>query len=603
MQIIIDNKQALIKEGSSFEYVSENRLFTGSDAYTLAITFPLKDCPQNLAIFGNINRKDISLNRIVFDCEIRDRSFSKFGSITVVETSETEVKCQFLEGRSEQNFDITFVGTYINELELGGHVNTTITNPRDLMNPDFMDFKYVAMPWVNNNSDSGLAHNFVEYGRDAEGNIVWRYENINGLLGYRRVTFQPFLNYIIKKIAETIGYSIDITALEENEQTKYLLICNTLPYGWRLLDFARALPHWTVEEFFSKLETFLNGEFNIDHRQKTIKFNFTEDILINKQEIAIDSVLEAFSTGLSNDGSDCEYLLNKSITYKSEDTSTYKYGDCQWYIDMAKEQCVTFNTLEQLSDHIMSMKFSNGGFQFSDSGLYFVKEVNSYCVFRLIGRDNPGQEGSDGAIVTVYWKPQMLNYLASRINRDDNAPVEELDIVPVSIELADITQGFCIFLNPNSYSEDNNDVLDPDNPDLTFESSAQLNIENGEGESTLPEYYDKIHIAWWNGEFMDIENNKQPHPYVANIEFDFKGKPKILPFSFDLRKKIMANDKLPAINPKIKYTFKFLADSIPDVRAVFYIQGKKYICEKISATFTENGLSQLLKGEFYRVEE
>ena len=42
---------------------------------------------------------------------------------------------------------------------------------------------------------------------------------------------------------------------------------------------------------------------------------------------------------------------------------------------------------------------------------------------------------------------------------------------------------------------------------------------------------------------------------------------------------------------------------IPDVRSVFLIRGKRYICEKITATFTENGMSQLLKGVFYPIAE
>ena len=57
------------------------------------------------------------------------------------------------------------------------------------------------------------------------------------------------------------------------------------------------------------------------------------------------------------------------------------------------------------------------------------------------------------------------------------------------------------------------------------------------------------------------------------------------------------------IEPKMKTTFKFLADNIPDVRSVFLIRGKRYICEKITATFTENGMSQLLKGVFYPIVE
>ena len=34
---------------------------------------------------------------------------------------------------------------------------------------------------------------------------------------------------------------------------------------------------------------------------------------------------------------------------------------------------------------------------------------------------------------------------------------------------------------------------------------------------------------------------------------------------------------------------------------LFYINGKQFICEKITATFNEHGMSQLLKGDFYEV--
>ena len=57
------------------------------------------------------------------------------------------------------------------------------------------------------------------------------------------------------------------------------------------------------------------------------------------------------------------------------------------------------------------------------------------------------------------------------------------------------------------------------------------------------------------------------------------------------------------IKPKMKTTFKFIADNIPDVRSVFLIRGKRYVCEKMTATFTENGMSQLIKGVFYPIVE
>ena len=114
MEIRINGREAVLKKGTSFEYVAENRLFSGSDGYTLSITFPLRGCPENIAIFGRINRADVISDKVVFNCEIRHGRFFKAGSIAVTEISESEVKCQFLEGRSEQNFSQTFDDIYIN---------------------------------------------------------------------------------------------------------------------------------------------------------------------------------------------------------------------------------------------------------------------------------------------------------------------------------------------------------------------------------------------------------------------------------------------------------------------------------------------------------
>ena len=119
MEIIINGKQAFLKKNTSFDFIFENRLFTGSDSYTLTITFPLKGCARNIAIFGHIHRADVIKSKVVFDCDIRDGAFLKSGSITITEISDVEVKTQFLEGRSEQNFNETFDDIYLNEMDLG----------------------------------------------------------------------------------------------------------------------------------------------------------------------------------------------------------------------------------------------------------------------------------------------------------------------------------------------------------------------------------------------------------------------------------------------------------------------------------------------------
>lgn len=60
-----------------------------------------------------------------------------------------------------------------------------------------------------------------------------------------------------------MGYASDFFKWEEVDEYKYLLMCNTLPHAWYMPAFANALQHWTVEEYFEKLELYLSGEVRL----------------------------------------------------------------------------------------------------------------------------------------------------------------------------------------------------------------------------------------------------------------------------------------------------------------------------------------------------
>ncbi|MBO4978001.1 MAG: hypothetical protein J6C67_04715, partial [Muribaculaceae bacterium] len=117
------------------------------------------------------------------------------------------------------------------------------------------------------------------------------------------------------------------------------------------------------------------------------------------------------------------------------------------------------------------------------------------------------------------------------------------------------------------------------------------------------EYYDRIYIGWWDG--AQSPNGKFPHPYVEDIEIA-EDRRNFNNINFSLRiNHTTLNRRRTAhsINSRQKSTFKFLSDTIPNPRAVFFIRGKKYLCEKLTATFTEHGMSQLIKGVFYPIVE
>lgn len=128
-------------------------------------------------------------------------------------------------------------------------------------------------------------------------------------------------------------------------------------------------------------------------------------------------------------------------------------------------------------------------------------------------------------------------------------------------------------------------------------------IEGGE-QDTGEDYYDKIYMAFWDG--TNHFPTKLPCPIVDKVMTTNSSNAVVTSHSMRLIGRQSGNtthlqDQLRNIDGKKKYNFSFLSRTIPNPRALFYIRGARYICEKLTATFKEGGRSLLLKGVFYRV--
>lgn len=605
MHIYVNNKLAALKKGTSFEYVSENRLFSGSDGYTLTITFPLKGCPENIAIFGHINRADVVAQKVIFDCEIRDKGFYKFGSITITEISETEVKTQFLEGRSEQNFDKTFDKVYINELDLGAPptTSTSAIKPRTAWYPESSGCKYVALPWVNDYS--GNIQNLAEYVVDDavqnKGHFEWNKDKCTGL------SWQPYLLHITRKICEAVGYIADFSKWEEVEEYKYLLICNSLPHAWYMPGFANALPHWTVEEYFEKLELFLGGEFDFDHRGKRISFAFTQATLADKRPVCLEDVVEEHSTEVKVDEDRCEYLESKNLVYKDCDHEMWKFYSCDWFIKGWQNRVVRYNSMTELLNANRWLATWSGSHQRNSNRdkILYAADCDAYFIVWPISRKIVKYDFNLRRIIFEYkCRLQPVNLFGGRIvNDDEEAEQVEIEFVPAWIDDTEDKYGRVLFLSFSAYDEDTSSTGE-DESQYPFAKTISLStLEAGEKEKKA-EYYDRIYVGWFDGSNHYV-GNRLPYPNVEDIAIaDDWSNFAYVHFSMRINdRKIKRGQIMHNIEPKMKTTFKFIADNIPDVRSVFLIRGKRYICEKITATFTENGMSQLLKGVFYPIVE
>lgn len=595
MQIIIDGKEAVLKKGSSFDFIAENRLFSGSDSYTLTITFPLRDCPQNIEIFGHINRSELAIDHYVFDCEIRDRAFSRFGTLTITEISDIELKAQFLEGRAEQNFSKKFDEIYVNELDLGKYPSYSPADitPEEAWNPATTANEAVALPWVS--ADSGVSHNFADYD-ESSGKYSW-------ISDVRALSWQPYLIHIVRKICSAVGYTCDLSEWEADNVLSTLLICNTLPDSWEISGYARALPHWTVAEFLEKLKLFLRGEFEVDHRACHISFRFSHEVLENTIPQTIDKIVDEYSSSIDTEGDKCEYLETKAFRYADKSLPIWKYQSCDWLFKSLKDDDIIRyqDTYSMKEDNKALLSYNDkGGNHRQPAGSNVGKVLydgSLYYVLRNISRKENGKDDS-GRMTYIYTRIfQPINEFGAYVPPGaDIEDAEELEFVPACVDFTEDAYGNVLFLSFSSYSESSPqsatgvDILSSFDDDEFQKTGLQKMIESGEKESPA-EYYDVINLGLYHGFHKRgwvcplVSSVYDGAVYSRSMRINDGEDPRWQPFH--------------NIDRTRKVTFKFLSDDIPNPRALFYIHGRRYICEKITATFTEDGMSQLLKGEFW----
>ncbi|MDE6317323.1 MAG: hypothetical protein K2L73_02855 [Muribaculaceae bacterium] len=610
MNIFVNGRKASIKSGSSFDYISENRLFLGRDGYTLNIVFPLKDCRENTAIFGHLSRADVAKARISYQCEIIAGRTSLAGVLTVVKVSETEVECQFAEGKCEQTMTDPFEDVYVCNLDLGAYPETSIRNvsPLDAWRSIDEGGIAVALPWVNEKY-ADAPNNWVTYDAGTDS-YAWNKDN-------RRLSWQPYLIVIAERICRAIGYEYDFTEWWESDD-RFLIICNTLPASWEMFDFAKALPEWTVTEFFEKLELLLMCEFDFDHRVKSVSMRFSRNVVGDIAPVKIDTLVDSYDVEISaDDDIKCDYIAAKRLAYKECSHPMSKYYACDWFVKKY-ELVMRYDTLAELLEKNRRRDVSGSqpavywgepveGRNNASTVPYllYAADVDTYFVFYSVDTDRYASNRYTQVYILV-----PVNVFGSGSVDDDSTDTEAIEFVPACIMDTYIDEhddmGNMLFLslddNDEDYSMGGSRPIDDAREPQVVQPTPALYIERGEKEAAVA-FYDVVYVAYWTGHIL--EKGKSPCPFVDPIivsrewkDLHFSG-PSLRLAGSPLRQLNIHTVNLPAIDATQKFKFSWIDDSIPNPRAIFNIRGRRYLCEKITATFTEDGLSQLLKGEFY----
>ena len=237
---------------------------------------------------------------------------------------------------------------------------------------------------------------------------------------------------------------------------------------YRTAIFSKALPHWTVAEFFERLELLLEGEFDIDHRARSVTFRFSRDVLATIEDVCLEDVVDQHTVAVQVESPDCDYLYARNLRYADGGYKLWNYYSCDWLMERVahvpsvnfvwpagKIAATAYDTLQQLLDDNWRLREWTGGAdrQSNRQRLMYAADVDMYFICRPVSKelvDDKGRYYNRYACVL-----QPVNIFGARImDESDDAEAEEIDFIPARVDFTEPKYGRCLFVDVGDGSVD-----------------------------------------------------------------------------------------------------------------------------------------------------
>ncbi len=617
MTILVNNTPAVIKKEISFDYIAQNSLFDNKDDYTLQINFPLKDCLANQRIFGCYETVPAEVTPR-YNCQIIEGEFRKEGILKVLAVTTHEVQAQFIvaEGVSAEWEDIRLADLALTAVMLPVPPSVTLYDERTQQTIPSQD----------------------------EYDLMTAEEQQN-----TRPSRQVYIRSLIRAVAAALGYAIDDSALQDGYLYSHLLCLNpvydSVPSGLgptvRYYDLSPALPDWTVKHFFEQVERLFACRVVTDERNATLAL------------VPLTAFYSGNETVITpSDGHEVETLDDEQLSYWKD--TMLKYADtgdcdnCQWFIDKLEKEGGVQNCdslsggfsllnqyleqdLDENSDPAHTAQTIHDNRLLKAAGRYFlIRESQSgithyiyACVPLNMFRDN----GADGGEYALDFKPVQWYWLKQTADNDRRLPVVRTP-EPEERFTTGIPTLPCAILANGERDKNDNCI------DALYVALAYRDPLTGEFTLWTHDLYETRHTLqpadtcysdFAHGHhFLDGEQTSEMNPDmsftlsflpVTDVVPDLPSPVPSLalyPFPDITAGRIATPDPLspdairralPLFDRTKKYSFEFLCRGMPDVRSVFVIRGKRYVCRDITARVTADGISLLKKGTFFRLDD
>lgn len=482
----------------------------------------------------------------------------------------------------------------------------------------------VAIPFVN--EGTGHILNDTQVNRSAsfdkwEPGIdeVWKApEGAEDAPGYKmQLSWFPYVIDMAKKICNAVGLTYDFSAWEQSKWND-LLLCNAVPSTWGF-EWNMIMPHWSVLEFFRKLEPLLEGSFDIDLVTNHVSFRFY-DIALDWPPVTIDTVIDEFSSEVYDENEQCKLLSMRYMGYAKQDSAIGRTYSCQWllseFLNGKVDYITYYKNARELSVEAGNNSWLNPKKPLGPRGWHgmcnYLEEEDRYVTGRIISVSTSKLNLYPWPVysTTLVRVPISMNQFGPRCvpfkAKDSDSVDYTIDFIPAVIDDTDARR--MLFLPLGDYEVNDGPFIDFDGEedhDHLQDTYVMRRLDEGKDDGSKAAF-SNIFVGFYPGASMCFRNIqfREIYPILDNFEMDLSWLPwyaENKEWTLSLQENNGKFGKFPKIDRFVKFEYSFITDRLPDVNSIFYIRGKRYLCERLTATFNESGMSQKVKGVFWQI--
>lgn len=603
-ELFIDGVSVVLPKDINIPVKHENPFFTKNGEYTYDIDLDLTN-PINTRLYEHLNR----INSIT---ELKDKRRAVLvadhrvycdGTEVITGWNEKKVSVQIASGNSELNY---FLGSdlLIESLDMGSAVLPPLGDDiTDFLNKNYPEVEFNIPPTLIGDTMVNPLERVVVFSGRREGGTKVSHRPIPGSIYIP----MPYMGGVMEKVIQSIGYTIVENQFISTPWKRQIII-----HGQQTNEYAKMFPGWTVKDFLEEVEKLYGIIFLINSRKKEVRILLSSNYYLNPSIAYLTSVVDAYTEETEDNEGDVNLGI-RNIRYELPDNEYYKKRRLpDTLVQMAVKKEIQgvpkftseSNGMELITNTITGVQYIKTSFETKEhSGairtLYRGCPVNEYAdLIRNSGEEDfvtlkmiPVQHGAV-QVKQIYTDTEKgtttisyLQRIVPVLDNDSNLSLSDDD----DTEPSPSQQGIEDFIKNNNYEKDT--------AKSTIFLGFYTGIKNQVGYAHRPsaEPFPTVYTD-------DILN--KGFIFYANETTSPKVDARMIEEGESMSLKVIA-EALYKENYDIKRDNKFIFHcydpNLYDIRSVFVINNKRFVCKEFTFTIDIHGRKGAWEGSFYPI--